>query len=76
MIQEDGFNQLLIKHGKKFIFNYTILNLFNIYFFSLKNLEISGCLHFSSDVIFNIGCYCPDLEKLNISNCHRVRFTM
>ncbi|RNA37188.1 leucine rich repeats containing F box [Brachionus plicatilis] len=56
MIQEDGFNELLIKHGN-----------------SLKNLEIAGCIHFSSDVIFNIGCYCRGIEKLNISNCHRIK---
>ncbi|CAF0846413.1 unnamed protein product [Brachionus calyciflorus] len=55
MIQEDGFNQLLLKHGE-----------------NLKNLEISGCIHFSSNVILNIGAYCRQIERLNISNCHRM----
>lgn len=39
---------------------------------TLKNLEISGCIHFSTNCIINIGAYCRGLEKLNISNCHRV----
>lgn len=38
----------------------------------LKNLEISGCIHFSSNCVLNIGAYCRGLERLNISNCHRV----
>ncbi len=39
---------------------------------SLINLEISGCIHFSSACIYNIGVYCRNLDRLNISNCHRV----
>ncbi len=42
-------------------------------FFSLINLEISGCIHFSTNCIFNIGVYCRNLNSLNISNCHRVK---
>ena len=39
---------------------------------SLKNLEISGLIHFSASCILNVGVYCRELERLNISNCHRV----
>ena len=38
----------------------------------LKDLEISGCIHFSSHCILNIGVYCRALVNLDISNCHRV----
>ena len=38
----------------------------------LTSLEISGCLHFSSMCIYNIGAYGRNLQRLNISNCHRV----
>ena len=55
MIQEDGFNLLLTKHGE-----------------SLKQLDISGCIHFSSNCVLNIGVYCRGIDRLNISNCHRV----
>jgi hypothetical protein len=39
---------------------------------SLTSLEISGCLQFSSMSVLNIGVYCGSLNRLNISNCHRV----
>ncbi len=39
---------------------------------SLNKLEISGCLQFSAMSVLNIGVYCRNLTRLNISNCSRV----
>lgn len=82
MIQEDGFTQLLIKHGEKYTSHFKEYTIYIVYIYvisilenlSIKCLEISGCIHFSSNCLINIGVYCRNIERLNISNCHRVKF--